>query len=86
MRNAAAAQSPVNTSGVQKTSVAVRAPLPKNAALKSLSYVESGSCPVRSRTKPMSTSATPIEPIGTAIVSQRGWSSRRSNLMAPRPP
>src|SRR5487761_817780 len=78
IRNAAAAASPVNASGVAATSVCPIAPVLTNAASKSCRYSDSGWCPVASRTIPETKNATTIDPAGTATSSQRGCSSLRS--------
>src|SRR4029077_791404 len=78
MRNAAAAASPVNASGVAATSVWPIAPVFRNAASKSWRYADSGSCPVASSTIPDAKNATTIDPADTRTSSQRGCRSRRS--------
>src|SRR5438552_16814084 len=80
IRNAAAAASPVNASGVAAISVCPIAPLLTNAASKICRYAGSGSCPVASSTSPDAKNANTSDPAGTAKSSQRGCRSLRSIL------
>src|SRR2546426_3941549 len=78
MRNAAAAARPVSASGVAEISVCPSAPLETNAASMILRYLENGSWPVASSTRPDAKNANTSEHAGTTTVSQRGCRSRRS--------
>jgi hypothetical protein len=66
IRNATAAARPVKTSGVASVSVSVQAALPSKAAVKIRRYVRTGSWPVRTSTRAISTNATPTDRNGTA--------------------